>query len=73
MGVNKVLYIKAGWPRDGFVREGVNKTISCEHVLKRGGGGKPPAATFEKNSFSFFLKREEKDAEYSETEKYVFC
>ena len=36
-----------------------------------GGGANPLSATFEK--YIFFSLKKEKDADYSETEKYVFC
>ena len=62
-----------------YLREGVIKSyplVADISVNGRGGGGglgNPLSATFEKkNCFYFFLKRE-KDAECSETEKYVFC
>ena len=42
----------------------VKKPLSCGHVPKRDGGGGV--------NHLFFLRRE-RDAECSETEKYIFC
>ena len=49
-------------------REGVNTHThnSRGHVCKRGGGGQPPV----RNQLGVFFMK--KDAECSETEKYVF-